>query len=110
MVAEDDNFLPFKFMVKYNGAFLKLPIPRPFEVPMIKAKAQKVKYIDDGTIAVSIDLKASLVPDPVSRPRPLNFDERTCHILPHKNNLLHFYLRDTEDFASVNKLVLNTEN
>ena len=97
------------FMIKYNGAFLRPPIPRPLQGPVSKAKAQKVKFIDDGTIAVSIDLKASLVTDPVTRPRPHNYDERSCLVLPHKNNLLHYYLRDAEEFASVNKMVVNKE-
>ena len=66
-----EPILEGSFMAKYNGTFLRLPIPRPFEGPKIKSKAKKVKYIDDGTIAVSIDLKASLVPDPVNRPRPI---------------------------------------
>ena len=59
------------------------------------------------TVAVSIDLKACLVPDPVERARPLNFHERTGHILPPDNNLLQFYIHDTENFARENKLVIN---
>ena len=58
-------------------------------------------------MAVSIDLKACLVPDPVERARPLNFHERTGHILPPENNLLQFYIHDTENFARENKLVIN---
>ena len=47
---------------------------------MTKSKSEKIKYIDDGTVTVSVDLKACLVPDPVDRPRPLNYHERTSHI------------------------------
>ena len=50
-----------------------------------------------------------LVPDPVQRDRPLNFHERTGHILPQKNNLLQYYVRDTEQFALENKLVINKQ-
>ena len=50
-------------------------------------------------MAVSIDLKACLVPDPIERARPLNFHERTGHILPPENNLLQFYIDDTENFS-----------
>ena len=52
------------FILKYNGAFLRPPVPRPIRGPVLKAKSEKVKYVDDGTVAVSVDLKASLIPDP----------------------------------------------
>ena len=39
----------------------------------------------------------------------LNFHERTGHILPQKNNLLQYYVRDTEQFALENKLVINKQ-
>ena len=61
------------FIIKYNGALLRPPIPRPIQGPISKSKAQKVKFIDDGTITVSVDLKDSLIPDPVRRPSPWNF-------------------------------------
>ena len=76
------------FIVKFNGAFLRPPVPRFVFGPVTKAKAEKVKFVDDGTCAVSIDLKASVVQDPVDRARPRNFHERTGHVLPAKDNLL----------------------
>jgi hypothetical protein len=97
------------FIIKYNGAFLKPPVPRQIQGPVVKAKAEKVKFVDDGTVAVSIDLKASLVPDPVDRPRPRNFHERTGHILPAENNLLQFYISDTEQFVQENNMVINKD-
>ena len=39
--------------------------------------------------------------------RPLQYHERTGHILPPEHNLLHFYIRDTEQFAAENKMVIN---
>ena len=95
------------FIIKYNGAFLRPPIPRLIQGPVNQARAEKVKFIDDGTIAVSVDLKSNLIPDPITRPRPHNFYERTCHILPKENNLLQYYISDAEKFAKKNKLVIN---
>ena len=46
---------------KFNGAFLRPPIPRHLSGPVMKSKAQAVKYVDDGAVAVSIDLKQCLV-------------------------------------------------
>ena len=60
------------FVVKYNGAFLRPPIPRNILGPVTKEKSESVKYIDDGTVAVTVDLKTCLEPDPVERARPLN--------------------------------------
>ena len=95
------------FIIKYNGAFLRPPIPRPVKGPVLKSKAEKVKFVDDGTVAVSIDLKQCLIPDPQNRPRPHNYHERTGHILPAENNLLQYYIQDTEKFVSDNKMVIN---
>ena len=95
------------FIIKYNGAFLRPPIPRPIIGPMSKSKAEKVKFVDDGTVAVSLDLKACLIKDPVERPRPFNKHERTQHILPSENNLLQAYIQDAESFVAQNKLVIN---
>ena len=97
------------FIIKYNGAFLRPPIPRGIQGPVCKAKAEKVKFVDDGTVAVSVDLKASLIPDPVQRTKPLNYHERTGHILPAKNNLLQYYLSDTENFVQENKMIINKQ-
>ena len=48
------------FMLKYNGAFLRPPIPRNIGGPIAQSVAEKVKFVDDGSIAVSINLKNCL--------------------------------------------------
>ena len=93
--------------MKYNGAFLRPPIPRNVVGIVTKSKSEKVKYVDDGSVAVSVNLKSSLIPDPVVRPKPLNYHERTCQVLPSQNNLLQFYLDDTEKFTMENKMKVN---
>ena len=60
-------------------------------------------------VAVSVDLRASLIPDPNDRARPLNFHERSGHVWPVENNLLQYYLRDTEQSAEENKMVINKQ-
>ena len=97
------------FVIKFNGAFLRPPIPSHITGPVTKSKAEKVKYIDDGTIAVSLNLKECLIPDPVVRQQPLNFRERTSHVLPSGNNILQFYLNDTELFAAQNEMKINRD-
>ena len=93
------------FIIKFDGAFLQPPILH--QLSFKKSSAEKVKFIDDGSVAVSINLKDCLVNDPVTRPRPVSFSERSGHILPPNNNLLQYYIADTENFAENNNLVLN---
>ena len=95
------------FIVKYNGAFLRPPIPRNIGGPATKSKSEKIKFIDDGTVAVTIDMKSNLVKDAITRQKPLTFNERTCQVLPSENNLLQFYLKDAENFTSQNKMKMN---
>ena len=97
------------FIIKYNGAFLRPVIPRDSLGPILKSRSEKVKYVDDGTVAVSVNLKACLVPDPVQRAQPLTYHERTQQILPPENNLLQYYLEDTESFAIENKMQINSK-
>ena len=97
------------FIVKYNGAFLRPPIPPLISGPVRKEKAEKVKYLDDGSVAVSVNLKKCLKPIPVKRARPLNYHERTEQILPAENNLLQYYLHDTENFVNENKMKINNK-
>ena len=56
----------------------------------MQSKASTVKFVDDGTVDVSVNLKESLIRDPSNRPRPLNYKERAGHILPPSNNLLQY--------------------
>ena len=54
-----------------------------------------------------MNMKTSLIPAPDAQPRPLNFHHRTCHVLPPENNLLQYFLDDTEEFTIENKLKIN---
>ena len=97
------------FIIKYNGAFLRPPVPRHIQGPVSQSRSEKVKFVDDGTVAVTVDLKKCLVPDPIDRPRPFNYHERTRHVLPVEDNLLQFYIKDTENFVYENRMVINKQ-
>ena len=87
----------FFFVVKYNGAALRPLIPR-LVMSQCQSKYKTCKlntctkhkhakdtheiYIDDLSEGEAIDLKKQLVKDPIQRPAPLNYHERTGHILP----------------------------
>ena len=92
------------FMIKFKGALLRPPIPRPLTESLSKSKSVTVKYVDDGSVAVSIDLKCSLKQD-LQRERPLNFHERTHHYLPPSENLLQYHMQDAESFAKTKNYI-----
>ena len=85
------------FIIKYNGAFLRPLVPRPMQGPVTKEKSEKVKFVDDSSVALSVNLKQCLVNNLKEKPMPLNFHERTS-----KSNLLQYYIYDAEKFTSEN--------
>ena len=63
-------------------------------------------YIDDLSEAEAINLKKRLIDDPVQRPYPLNYHERTQHILPVST--LQDQLHKIEDFTVNNIMKINS--
>ena len=77
------------FIIIFNGALLRPPIPRLHSL--------NLKYIDDLSMLAAFNLRTCLKDDPVSRPMPLNFNERTMQVLPMELNELQ------EDLYSLNQ-------
>ena len=96
------------FMIKFNGALMRPKVPRPMTRAIAQSKSKSIKYVDDGSVAVSIDLKTSLTKDPVDRIRPHTYNERQGYCLPAENNLLQYFILDAEEFTQKNKMVINT--
>ena len=92
------------FIVKYNGATLRPQIPRLITP---RSPSISVKYVDDHSCAVRINLKKSLQRDPETREKPLNFHERTNHVLPHQSNQLQETLNDLHSFTENNMMKIN---
>ena len=91
------------FIVKFNGACLRPPIPRP----RTQNCGLQVKYIDDASQMASINLKKSLIPDPITRPRPLNYHERTEMVLNPQEDIMQQELNLFLEFTQNNKLLIN---
>ena len=64
-------------------------------------------FIDDLSRAEAINLKKQLMSDPVQRPYPLNYHERTQHIL--QMSTLQEDLRKVEKFTVENKMKINEQ-
>ena len=67
-----------------------------------------LKYIDDMTAAVSINLKEKLIPNPDPNPiRPLQYHDRTQHILPEENSELQSCINDLITYSSDHQMQIN---
>jgi hypothetical protein len=64
-------------------------------------------YIDDLSEAEAVQLNKQLINDPVQRPFPLNYHERTRHIFPAENSLLQKQLSQVEKFSIENQMKIN---
>ena len=93
------------FVVKFNGACLRPPIPRP----VTGNRSIQMKYVDDSSKMASVNLKKSLEQDPSIRQRPLNYHERTEMRLRNSENILQQELTRFEAFCTQNKLVINSK-
>ena len=68
--------------------------------------SESAKFVDDGSIADNVNLKTCLIPAPSNQlgagiELPLSYHERTSQVLPSDNNLLQYFLEDTEKFTTV---------
>ena len=111
----------FFFIIKYNAASLRPPIPRISLNTVCRLKRTKCRkeqciqhakdmhavYIDDLSEAEAVDLKKQLKVDPVQMPLPLNFHERTKHIYPTENSILQKQLCNVENFSIQNQMKIN---
>ena len=88
---------------KFNGACLRPPIPRHISGNV----GEQFKFVDDATQIASVNLKQSLIPDPINRSRPLNFHEQTEMIWARNENVLQGELDRFAQFTKNNKLVIN---
>ena len=80
------------FIIIFNGALLRPAIPR--------LNTLNLKYIDDLSMLMAINLKTSLVKDPADRPFPLGFNERTGHVIKVEKNIMQQELDNLHSFTN----------
>ena len=67
-----------------------------------------LKYVDDLTLAESINLSHKLVETPTSRrPQPDVYHARTGHTLPNESSQVYQQIQKTEEYARVNQMKIN---
>ena len=67
-----------------------------------------LKYVDDFSLAESINLRKQLTPGPVG-PKPESYHNRTGHVLPNNSSKIHQQLLLTKTYAEDNQMKLNFE-
>ena len=102
------------FIVQINKAGIPA-VPHPnIDSPIRSLKrkrrmpleSKRVKFVDDLSLAQSVNLKKSLIPD-VFPVRPLAFENRTEHILPTQNLLIQQQLQDLLLYTRENSMKIN---
>ena len=105
----------FLFLILINKAGFKeneRNVGEKITGPLNKRKPMEtthLKYVDDLTLLQSLNLKKSLIgnPNPV---RPLNFHERTYHILPNpESTKMQIQLDELKEYADEHEMKINHE-
>ena len=96
------NAVGYPNLEKNLGQKITEKIGRRSPIPNIH-----MKYVDDLSLAQSINLKQCVVPNP-NPTHPLNFHERTNHILPPSTYTLQDDLNKLADFSKNHQMVINT--
>ena len=105
------------FLIKFNGAFLRPPIPRNFlsgssyhSSAPCHSKDFTARYVDDSSRAVAISLRDCL--EKVRKEdivRPVTFHQRTGHKLMPNHNSLQTDLDAFQKFTVQNEFQINEE-
>ena len=103
----------FLFLILINAAGFRDQIKNTGEIitkPRKREAMEKIhlKYIDDMTAAVAINLKERLLPNPDPSPaRPLQYHSRTGHVLPKDDCQLQSMLDELNLYARQHEMVVN---
>ena len=97
------NLVGFGNQNKQVGITITKPLQK--RKPMEKIH---LKYIDDLTVAQSLSLKKQLIQNSdTDKERPLDFHNRTEHILPKSENRIQDMLEEVVDYAEAHKMKVN---
>ena len=100
------NLIGFRGQEKDVGKVITKPINR--RKPM---QSIHLKFIDDLSIAESLNLKKLLIPNPdTNQPRPLEFHNRTEHILPISESKVQEQLKSIMEYTVSHKMKVNSAN
>ena len=101
----------FLFLVLINDAGFSGQLNNAGELATSKRNMKAIneihlKYVDDMSLAESVNLKEMLVTVP-DRAQPDNYHARTGHELPKQNSAVYNQLIETKDYADRNHMKIN---
>ena len=106
----------FLFLILINDAGYKNLEKNIGKIITVKKNKRKliqnthVKYVDDMTLAVALNLRKSLEPNPdVNLPFPLNYHDRTQQVLPDSKNVMQEDLNRIIQYCQDNNMRINQE-
>ena len=98
------NSAGFKDAVKNTGQLITNPRKNRGPIKQIH-----MKFIDDMTVAEAIDLKKKLIPNPdPDPPRPVNYHDRTGHVLSVGQSQVQGQLNELKEFTMKNEMKVNS--
>ena len=99
------NMIGFKDQEKQIGKIITKPLNK--RKPM---KNIHLKFVDDMTVAESLNLKKQLVPNPnINQGRPLEYHNRTEQSLPESVSQIVPLLNDILDYTNNHKMKINSD-
>ena len=99
------NAAGFRHNLTNVGEYITKPFNRRIPMPRLH-----LKYIDDMTIAEALNLKKCLSEDPEPNPaRPLQYHQRTGHVLPETKSSVQTLLGELNQYAVDHEMKLNSD-
>ena len=99
------NLIGFTNQEKEIGKMITKPLSKRKPMPSIH-----LKFIDDLSVAESLSLKKQLIPNPdTNQPRPLEFRNRTEHVLPESESKVQDLLDRIMEYTVTHKMKVNSD-
>ena len=99
------NAIGFREAIKNTGKIITNQLNKRQSMKTIH-----LKFIDDMTIAEAIELRRQLVPNPdIDQPRPVNYHDRTGHVLGQGQSLVQKKLNEINEYAINKQMKINGE-
>ena len=99
------NFAGLDSFSEPIGKHITQSLPKRKPIPQTQAK-----FVDDMTMGIALNLEKTLIKDPDPNPvLPLNFHNRTGHILPRDNNIMQKELDGLITYVQEKEMKVNVD-
>ena len=99
------NAAGYEHLEKNIGQHINLKLTKRIPIHEIH-----MKFVDDMTLAEAFNLKDCVIPNPNTNPvRPLNYHDRTEHVLPSDSNVMQMQLDKIVRYCEDNEMRINID-